>query len=217
MNARHNPVIKTTEDGQENYIPAPSRKRLVRLAMLLGQQKKQKMTSSEMAALTGWNRTVIRRDIYFLGIHNGVSNGYDVAVLRAEICRTFGIAEQGVHAFCVVGLGNLGTALLDDFSISGGVFFLAAGFDSNMNRTEILKSSVPLFPTLDLEEKIKSLNIEYAVLSVPDEKAQFITDRLVRCGIKGIVNYTNTFLSVPRGVGVENAGTITVLTKMIAT
>ena len=79
-----------------------------------------------------------------------------------------------------------------------------------------MKSEIPLFATLDVEKKIRSLKIEYAVLAVPDEKAQFMSDRLVACGIKGIVNYTNTVLSVPKDVRVEHVNTVVVLTGMLA-
>ena len=93
---------------------------------------------------------------------------------------------------------------------------LVAGFDTNVNKIEIMKSSIPLFPTLDLEKKIRSLRIVYALLAVPDDKAQYMAERLVSYGIKGIVNYTNTVLSLPQEIPVQHVNTAMILTEMIA-
>ena len=198
-------------------IPAPSRKRLIVLSRLLSQQTKEKITSVELSALTGWGEATIRRDISLLELHNGVSNGYDVKILHDEICSAFQIdfSECERKKCCIVGLGKLGEALLESTVFDGSGFELAAGFDTNMNKIEIMKSKIPLFPTLDLEKKIRSLNIEYAVLAVPDVKAQFMAERLASYGIKGIVNYTNVVLSLPKEVKIQNVNTVIVLTDMI--
>lgn len=199
-------------------IPAPSKKRLLILSRLLSQQKKEKITSVELSALTGWGEATIRRDISLLELHNGVSNGYDVKILHDAICAAFQIenSKNEKRRCCIVGLGKLGEALLESSVFDGSGFELAAGFDTNMNKIEIMRSSIPLFPTLDLEKKIHVLNIEYAVLAVPDSKAQFMAERLVSYGIKGIVNYTNIVLSLPKEIKVENVNTVNILTGMTA-
>ena len=198
-------------------IPAPSKKRLVLLARLLAQQTKEKITSVELSALTGWGEATIRRDISLLELHNGVSNGYDVRILREAISKILQIStdENKKHRCCIVGLGKLGEALLESSVFAGSSFELVAGFDTNFNKIEIMKSEIPLFATLDLEQKIRSLKIEYAVLAVPDEKAQFMVDRLVSYGIKGIVNYTNIVLSLPKEIRVENVNTVAILSEML--
>lgn len=199
-------------------IPGPSKKRLFTLARLLSQQKKEKITSVELSALTGWGEATIRRDISLLELHNGVSNGYDVKILHDAICSGLQINSDQAekHPCCIVGLGKLGEALLESSVFKGSSFELVAGFDTNFNKIEIMKTEIPLFATLDLEKKIRSLKIEYAVLAVPDEKAQFMADRLIACGIRGIVNYTNTVLSVPKEVRVEHVNTAVILTGMCA-
>lgn len=199
-------------------IPGPSKKRLFTLARLLSQQKKEKITSVELSSLTGWGEATIRRDISLLELHNGVSNGYDVKILHDAICASLQIDsdKNEKHRCCIVGLGKLGEALLESSVFKGSSFELVAGFDTNFNKIEIMKTEIPLFATLDLEKKIRSLKIEYAILAVPDEKAQFMADRLVACGIKGIVNYTNTVLSVPKIVRVEHVNTAVILAGMCA-
>ncbi len=196
----------------------PSKKRLVILARILSQESKEKVTSVDLSALTGWSEATIRRDISILELHNGVSNGYDVKVLHDAICEALNIkpSDEQKHCCCIVGLGKLGEALLSSSVFEGSAFELVAGFDTNVNKIEIMKSTIPLFATLDLESKIRSLKIEYAVLAVPDEKAQFMADRLVACGIKGIVNYTNVVLALPKEVKIQNVNTVIVLTGMLA-
>lgn len=199
-------------------ISPPSRKRLLILEKILSQSAKKRITSVELSDLTGWGEATIRRDISNLELHKGVSNGYEVSVLGETIRKTFQIegADSEKHRCCIVGLGKLGEALLESSVFEGSPFELVAGFDTNVNKIEIMKSSVPLFATLDLESKIRSLKIEYAVLAVPDEKAQFMADRLVSYGIKGIVNYTNIILHLSQNVLVENVNTAFILTGMIA-
>lgn len=199
-------------------ISDASKKRLLILEKILSQSEKTRITSVEMSALTGWGEATIRRDISNLELHKGVSNGYEVSLLRAAICQAFQIdgVKAEKHRCCIVGLGKLGEALLESSAFKGSPFELVAGFDTNVNKIEIMKSSVPLFATLDLESKIRSLKIEYAVLAVPDEKAQFMADRLASYGIKGIVNYTNIILRLSKDVQVENVNTAFILTGMIA-
>ena len=205
-------------NGIMKNMPNPSKKRLVILARILSQMEQKKVTSVELSSLTGWNETTIRRDISILELHNGVSNGYEVKILHDAICAALNIKESAdqKHRCCIVGLGKLGEALLESSVFKGSNFELVAGFDSNVNKIEIMKASVPLFPTLDLERKIRSLKIEYAVLAVPDEKARFMADRLVSYGVKGIVNYTNVVLTLPKEVKVEHVNTVVVLTGMVA-
>lgn len=198
-------------------ISYPSKKRLLILEKILSQSAKKRITSVELSALTGWGEATIRRDISNLECHNGLSNGYEVGALRDAINQAFQIegTEAEKHPCCIVGLGKLGEALLESSVFEGSPFELVAGFDTNVNKIEIMKSAVPLFATLDLERKIRSLKIEYAILAVPDEKAQFMADRLVSYGIKGIVNYTNVILKLPKEICVENVNTVFILTGMM--
>lgn len=199
-------------------IPLPSKKRLISLSKLLSQIEKKKITSSELSSLTAWSQDTIRRDISLLSLHNGVSNGYDVKLLCDEIQKKLGINLEKTkkHRCCIVGLGGLGEALLKSSIFENSNFELIAGFDTNMNKIEIMKSSIPLYPTIDLEIKIPAFKIEYALLAVADEKAQNMASRLASYGIKGIINYTNTILSLPKEIKVENFNALLALNQMLA-
>ncbi|MCK9169602.1 MAG: CoA-binding protein [Treponema sp.] len=198
-------------------ISEPAKKRLVLLAQLLLQQKNGRITSAAINRLTGWSDSLIRHDISSIGFKGGFSNGYNVSELREAVCNALhiGSADAG-YKCCIVGLGRLGAALLDDSIFSGTEYEIVAGFDPNVNRTEILRSTFPLYPASRLESVIQAEHIVYAVLAVADKDAQLIADRLARCGIRGIVNYTNVVLSVSNSVALENVSPVTALTNLSA-
>lgn len=118
------------------------------------------------------------------------------------------------HKCCIVGLGRLGAALLEESMFQRSPFRIVAGFDASVNRTEVLRSTFPLYPLSQLEAVITREGIEYALLAVPDTSAQSAADRLVKSGIKGIVNYTAAVLTAP--LPVENTGPVTALTSLLS-
>jgi len=198
-------------------ISEPSKRRLVLLAQLLLQQKVSRITSAAINQLTGWSDSLIRHDIASTGFKGGVSNGYDVHELYEALCTALHINSTDKRLkCCIVGLGRLGAALLDDCIFSGSEYEIAAGFDPSVNRTEILRSTFPLYPASRLETVVSAEHIEYAVLAVADKDAQQIAGRLAKCGIRGIVNYTDVVLTVPDGVAVENVSPVTALKNLSA-
>jgi len=106
--------------------------------------------------------------------------------------------------FCVAGLGRLGSACLNNRGLLGSEFELAAGFDTNVNLTEILKSPVPLYPAYKMAEVISRFGIEIALLCVPGEAAQALAGQLAAAGIRGILNFAPPLVNVPPGITVRN-------------
>lgn len=197
-------------------LPQRTKERLIILERLIIQQEEKNITSKKLSALTGWSEDTIRRDILHLNMKAGSKSGYSIVELKSAIDSALGIdSSRQKHNVCIVGLDKLGSALLDDSFFEGSPFALVAGFDTNVNRIEMMKSSFPLFATLDLEIKVPSMKIEYAVLTVSDDRAQQIADRLVSAGIKGIVNYTSTVLVLPPDVRIQNANVVNSLTNLL--
>ena len=173
------------------------------LLNLLGVWPKDKITSVDISGQTGWKDSLIRHDLWLLGCKGGVSNGYQRLDLQKAIKLALGL-ETETQNCCIVGLNRLGAALLDQGLLEGTCFTIKAGFDSNVNRVEILRSTFPLYPATEMNYVIKRENIRFAVLTVADKDAQHMTDRLVSAGITGIVNMTRCVLKVPSFVKVEN-------------
>lgn len=126
-----------------------------------------------------------------------------------------GSAEGIFKKVCIAGLGRLGASLLDQNLFDNSVFEICAGFDSNVNRVEILRSTFPLYPTSEMDFVIKREKINFAILTVADKDAQTMANRLIKAGISGIVNMTNGLLKVPQNVKVENLSIITALNLLL--
>ncbi len=193
-----------------NNIPLPTKRRLVLLERLLANYTEKTITSQEIQELTGWTSAVVRRDISKLKLNCGATNGYKVEELKLHLKKLFGEKKESLKC-CIVGLGRMGQALLDTSELYDSPFKIVAGFDSSVNKTEVLSSSFPLHPTTLMKKIIKEEEISYGILTVDIDEAQVLTDLLIECGIKGIVNYTPCVLKVPENVSVENVSLLTAL------
>ena len=195
-------------------VPEIVKKRMIQLCTLLASFSKKKITSQEIKALTGWTASTIRHDFWLMDLKKGVSNGYFTAELISELEEKLGLktdAEKPEKKLCIVGLNRLGAALLDENMFSESGFTIKAGFDTNLYRVEILRSSFPLYPASQMDFVIKKEKIEYAVLTVDSKSAQSMADKLCKAGIKGIVNMTSSVLKVPPEVKVENTSILNAL------
>ncbi len=191
-------------------IPMPARRRLVLLERLLSNYTEKNITSQKIQELAGWSSAIIRRDISYLGVNCGATNGYRTSDLLAALSREFNFDGEVRHC-CIVGLGRMGQALLDASELYDSSFKIVAGFDTSVNKTEVLSSSFPLHPTTLMKKTIIEEKISYAILTVDKDEAQSLANLLVECGIRGIINYTPCVLTVPRDVLVENVGLLTAL------
>lgn len=194
--------------SESKSLPKATRRRLIELESVLKAWQKTKITSADISALTGWKDSLIRHDFWLAGLGgDGVSNGYVTANLLEAVQK----ANTELVNVCIAGLGRLGAALLDETLFEGSGFVIKAGFDSNVNRVEILRSTFPLYPAGDMNWVIKQEHITKAILAVADKDAQLMCDRLIKAGISGIVNMTGRILKVPEGIKTENVSVITAL------
>ena len=196
-------------------ISEPTKRRFVLLERLLSRYPEKTITSQKIESLVGCTAAVARRDISSLDIRCGASNGYKVDELRQALAKVLNITDVQ-HKCCIVGLGKMGEALLKNTELEDSCFTIAAGFDSSVNRTEILHSVFPLHPTTMLENVIKEEGIHFAILTVEPQEAQPLAERLSACGIKGIINYTPCVLSVSEQTKVENVSLLTSLETLSA-
>lgn len=207
-------------------IPEATRKRMLLLLDLLDSYSKTssdtsgirpapKITSAKISELTGWKDSLIRHDLWLLGYNKGISNGYQTDDLRKAVEEALGI-ESGIKNCCIVGLNRLGAALLDEGMMEGTCFKIKAGFDSNVNRVEILRSTFPLYPTTEMNYVIRHENISLAILTVAEKNAQTMTDKLIKAGITGIVNMTRSVLKVPQSIKVENLSIVNALNLLLS-
>ncbi len=198
-------------------IPEPSKKRLIELSRLLTQVKQEFITSVHIEELSGWKDTTVRKDISYVLKANNVksaSNGYKKAELLDAVLQTLRSNLESLQEkkkCCIVGLGKIAQALIQSKDFDAFHFTIVAGFDESINRVETLNAPFKLFVTKEIEAIVTEMNIEYAILDTDDDDAPIIAKRLSKCGIKGIVNYTNAILPVGETTKVENVSVIAAL------
>lgn len=185
--------------------------RLILLHELLLSWKKEKITSIEIAENLACKDSLVRWDFRFLNLEKGSSSGYKVLSLLKAVEEALDFSRDEVKKCCIVGLGRLGAALLDDGYFLDSGFKILAGFDSSVNRVEMLRSTFELFPANRIESVCWQKHIEYAFLCTPESEVEKMLQRLLAAGIKGIVNYTKSVFKVPDGVKVVNISPVTAL------
>lgn len=208
-----------SKDAVMQEIPGPTKRRLVQVFQFLCGWKNSRVTSAEISAFLGCKDSLVRHDFRFVECSHGISNGYDTAALKKAVATACGVQQMDDAVrkkCCIVGLGRLGAALLDNVFFEESGFSVAAGFDSSVNRLEIMRSTFELYPASRIEIVVPQLAIEYALLCCSEKEAPLMTGRLLRAGIKGIVNYTRAVLNVPAEVRVENCSPVTALMNVQA-
>jgi redox-sensing transcriptional repressor len=187
----------------DRKLPLPSIERLCALYGLLqrlAREGRLRISSRELGELIGETADTVRKDIGRLQTGNAGSAGYEPEALRQAIARSLGLTAR--RKACIVGLGRLGQAILQYTDFAGEGIEICAGFDSDVNKLELLSSGIPLLPSYRIAEYVRSEGISLAVLAVPPQSAQGAADRLCAGGISGIVNFT-TPVAVPQGVEVR--------------
>ncbi len=145
----------------------------------------------------------IRQDLSCFGEFGQQGYGYNVAELRAEIGHILGI-DNG-HRIVVVGAGHLGHALLQNFDFEKVGFRIDSAFDLSPDLIGTTIRNITIRSMDELDAYVEQYHPDVAVLTVPQNVAQSLADRLIRLGIRGFWNFTNVELStqVP-GVFFEN-------------
>jgi redox-sensing transcriptional repressor len=180
-----------------NNISQPTINRLCTLFQILVEMENAgvvTISSSELGEKVGIGSHNVRKDISCMGGIGSSGAGYEVAKLKNAIALKFGFTDQKLT--CIVGLGRIGTALLQHAQNTQGEFRIVAGFDSNINKLETIKTTVSVFPAHQIPEIIRKMGIELGILAVPETAAQEAAGRLIDGGIRGIINFTATHISV---------------------
>ncbi len=169
----------------------------------------EKVMSHELSELVKIKPTTIRRDFSLLGKLGKQGYGYDVALLEERFNEILGMNFE--EKIILVGVGNLGKALLNynkwDYVVGG----ITMGFDKNIEDKKNL--SVPVYDVADFEEYITP-DVKIAILTV-SEDIQSTVDNLVACGIIGIVNFTHEHISAPEGVVVRDVDVVSSIQEIV--
>ncbi|CZQ91141.1 Hypothetical protein Tpal_1364 [Trichococcus palustris] len=186
-------------------IPKATAKRLPiyhRYLRFLHNAGKKRVSSTELSEAVKVDSATIRRDFSYFGALGKRGYGYDVEYLLDFFSKT--LNQDRLTNVALIGVGNLGHALLNyNFHVSNNVR-ISAAFDVNEDIVGTILSGVPVYPMSDMVEQLRIQQIDVAILTVPQEVAQRATNELLEAGIRGIMNFTPLRLSVPDNVRVQN-------------
>jgi redox-sensing transcriptional repressor len=160
------------------------------------------ISSQELAERFNLNSAQVRKDLAYFGEFGVRGIGYYVVGLKAELQRILGLDREWPVA--LVGLGNLGSALFHYKGFRRQGFRVAVVFDDDPAKVGREIEGVPIVAPRDIAREVKARAIQIAVLAVPAEAAQSVTDELVAAGIKAILNFAPARLRVPKHTRLKN-------------
>lgn len=152
-----------------------------------------RVSSEELASKLSFTASKIRQDLNCFGGFGQQGYGYNVSYLCNELEEILGI-NKNIPAI-LIGTGNMGTALINNFDFTYSGFNLIAGFDIDVPNDNI--NNVPILSIDVLETFIEKNKPKMAVLTIPRNKVQKYVGILIKYGIKGIWNFTNEYIQNP--------------------
>ncbi len=157
--------------------------------------------SHELARHAAVTAAQVRRDLMVIGYSGSPNKGYDVSAGITSMSRFLDGPRR--HGIALVGVGNLGRAILAHAvrADSAAAFFVAFDSDPAIAGTTI--NGCRCLDATHMEELVRSLGIEIAILTVPEGAAQSAADALVRAGVKSIITFAPDPLHLPDDIFVE--------------
>ena len=160
------------------------------------------VSSEALASAAGVKSTQLRKDLTYFGQFGTRGLGYDVDQLAQMISDVLG--TNSLQPVVLVGVGNMGSALLSYRGFEQEGFEIVAAFDADSDAKKNKKSSKLIYPMEKLPEYVREMHVRMAILTVPTTAAQEVANTLVNAGISGILNFAPIVLQVPEEVVVNN-------------
>jgi redox-sensing transcriptional repressor len=160
------------------------------------------VSSDALAAAAGVKPTQLRKDLTYFGQFGTRGLGYDVEQLARMITDLLG--TNSLQPVILVGVGNLGSALLSYRGFEQEGFEIVAAFDVEPDRKHDRPAGQPVYNVDRLRSFVRERAVRMAILTVPATAAQEVTNQLVDAGITGILNFAPIVLQVPEEVTVNN-------------
>ncbi len=167
----------------------------------LEQAKTPTISSGELARLGGTTSAQVRKDLSFFGSFGKRGLGYSVPELARRIRDILGL-ERG-YRVVLVGAGRMGGALVQYQGFKQRGFHITAIYDHDARKIGSRWNGLVVRDVKHLETDLKRDPSDIAIVATPAESAQQVVDRLVRSGVKAILNFAPVPLNVPSDVEVK--------------
>jgi len=196
-----NPPKKKSQPPTAADVPKAVINRLslyLRELQRLVRSGKETTNSQELGSLLGFTDAQVRKDLAYFGQFGYPGIGYRCDELVSAIRAILGTDQ--VWSVVMVGVGNLGRALLGYKGFTQQGFRIVAAFDTDEEKVGQSIDEVPVHPLDDLADVVSRHSIRLGMIAVPAAAAQSVADRLVAAGIEGIVNFAPVTINLPEKV-----------------
>ena len=154
-----------------------------------------KISSRQLGEELGLTSSQVRQDFNCFGEFGQQGYGYNVLALRTQIAGILGMDRR--YSAILIGVGNIGRALMENFCFSDWGVKLAAAFDIKPALIGTAYRGVPIHAMEELESFLRQNKVDIAVLTVPKTVAISVTETLTENGVDAIWNFTNVELTKP--------------------
>lgn len=178
----------------------------------LVRQGRATVSSSQLGKLLGVTDAQVRKDLAYFGHFGHPGIGYRCDELIAEIRHILGIDREWVVT--MVGVGNMGRALLRYKGFTAQGFRIVAAFDLDSRIVGSRIEGIPVYDPRELAQVVRQQHIQLGMITVPATQAQQVADELVAAGIVGIVNFAPVTLSLPKDIGLVGVDLTTELEQL---
>lgn len=186
-------------------VPEPTLRRLpwyLAFVKLMKGKGETFISSTQIAKEINVDPSHVAKDLSFVNISGKTRVGYDINALVDVLEDFLGFTSQ--HKAFLFGVGSLGASLLHDTGLSQYGLEIVAGFDVREDLDGNMINGIPVFHMDDFPAKQKEYGATIGVITVPVEKAQEVTDRIIEGGIKALWNFTPFRIRVPEHIVVQN-------------
>lgn len=159
------------------------------------------ISSDELARRGGTTSAQVRKDLSFFGSFGKRGLGYSVPVLAGQLRDILGLSRE--WRVIIIGAGKIGAALVAYRGFRQRGFHILAAYDASTEKIGSSLEGIRVRDISSLEKDVVKEQPDIAVVTVPSESAQAVVDRVVRAGIKAILNFAPTQLQVPPDVTVK--------------
>jgi redox-sensing transcriptional repressor len=159
------------------------------------------ISSDELARRGGTTSAQVRKDLSFFGSFGKRGLGYSVPELAVRLREILGLGRK--WKVIIIGAGKIGAALVAYRGFRQRGFNIQAAYDANSDKVGKSLEGIPVRDINQLEKDVTKDPPDIAVVTVPSENAQVVVDRVVRAGIKAILNFAPTQIQVPDDVTVK--------------
>lgn len=170
------------------------------------------VSSDALADALDLTPSTVRQDVSHIEFQGISKRGYSTAGLETVLTHTLGADQESVCV--VIGAGNLGRALATHEEFARQGFKICEVFDSNPS---VVGEKVGRFVIRDMSELpaiVGGQKVAIGIVAVPHDAAQAVADRLIKAGIRGILNLTTAHITVPAGVASVDARIIASLREL---